>query len=143
MAVGVPHGKYAFLDKTLIADKISFDCNVNINYRITSNMGIYTSFNYQGSREYLTLKQKEVNNLTVGFVASLLHNRLTLNAAFTDILNGANYNNLTYRYGNIANGTYGTNDQRGFMMRISYALFTKKIKTKTMHDNDESISRTL
>lgn len=142
-AVGIPHGKYIFRDKECTADRISFDCNINLNYRITSNVGIYTSFNYQGSREYLTLKQKEVNNLTVGVAASLLNNKLTINAAFTDILHGANYNNLAYRYGNIVNGTYGTNDQRGFMLRISYAIFTKKIKTKTAHDNDESISRTL
>lgn len=143
VAVGMPHGRYIFLDREMKADKVSFDCNANLNYVITSNMGLYTSFNYQGSREHLTLRQKAVNNLSVGFVASLLNNRLTLNAAFTDILNGANYNNLTFRYGNMANGTYGTNDQRGFMLRISYALFTKKINSRTAHDNDDSISRTL
>lgn len=143
VAAVMPHGKYTFLGKECTADKISFDCNVNLNYRLTSNMGLYSSFNYQGSREYLTLKQNDVNNLTVGFVASLLNNRLTVNAAFTDILHGANYNNLSYRYGNIVNGTHGTNDQRGFMLKISYTLFTKKIQSRTAHDNDETILRTL
>lgn len=141
--VCIPHGKYTFLDKEYASDKISFNCNINVNYPITPKIGIFSSFNYQGSREYLTLYQKDVNNLSVGFVVSLLKNRLIINAAFTDILHGSNYNNLTYRYGNIANGTYGTNDQRGFMLKISYALFTKKIKSKTQHDNNETINRTL
>lgn len=143
VAVGIPHGKYSFLDKEHTANKVSFDCNINLNYRLTSKIGFFTSFNYQGSREYLTLRQKDVNNLTIGFIASLVQNRLTINAAFTDILHGANYNNLTYRYGDIDNGTYGTNDQQGFMLKVSYTLFTKKIKSRTMHDNDDIINRTL
>lgn len=143
VALGIPHGKYYFLDKQHTTNKVSFNCNININYLISSKFGVFSSFNYQGSHEYLTMKQKDVNNLTVGVIASLLQNRLTINAAFTDILHGAHYNNLTYRYGNIANGTFGTNDQRGFMLKVSYVIFTKKIKSKTIHDNDETINRTL
>ncbi len=140
-ALVIPHGKYTFMNKEHVANTVSFNANFNLSYRITSSLGIFTSFNYQGYNEDLTLSQKAVNNLSVGLVASLFNNRLMINAAFSDLLNGAHYNNLTYRYGNVSNGTFGTNDQRGFLLKLNYALFSKKIKSKTSRKNDDTIQR--
>lgn len=140
-SVVFPHGKYYFNEKVHKANKVSFNGNLNLNYRINSFIGAYLSFNYQGYNQNLILVQKAVNNLSTGIVASLLRNRLTLNLAFTDILNGTNYNNITYRYGNVANGTYGTNDERGIMFRLNYSIFTKKIRTRTNRNNNEEIQR--
>lgn len=140
-SVVFPHGKYLFAGKEYTADRISVNGNLNLNYRINSFLGAYLSFNYQGYNQNLTLTQKAANNLSAGIVATLLRNRLTLNLAFTDILNGTHYNNITYRYGNVANGTYGTNDERGVMFRLSYSIFTKKIRTRTNRNNNEEIQR--
>ena len=140
-SVAFPYGKYYFQGKEYTADKIEFHGNLNLNYRINSFMGAYLSFNYQGANQRLTLTQKAVNNLSAGVVASLLNNRLTMNLALTDILNGAHYNNITYRYGNVSNGTHGTNDQRGIILRLNYTIFSKKIKTRTNRLNEEELQR--
>ena len=137
----VPHGKYHFAGKEYTADKISVNGNLNLNYRINSFLGAYLSFNYQGYNQDLILTQKAANDLSAGIVATLIGDRLTLNLAFTDILNGAHYNNITYRYGNVVNGTYGTNDERGVRFRLSYSIFTKKIRTRTNRNNNEEIQR--
>ena len=60
---------------------------------------------------------------------------------FTDILQGANYNNLITRYGQVDRGTFGTNDARGFQLKVSYTVFTKPIKVKSKNDNSEMINR--
>ncbi|MDE6073014.1 MAG: outer membrane beta-barrel family protein [Muribaculaceae bacterium] len=142
-AVVIPHGRYTFRGSDLNANRVSFNGNFNANYMINSYLGIFTSFNYQGYNTYLTCAQKPVNNLTAGLVASLLKNRLQINVAFSDLLNGANYNNMTFRYKNVANGTYGSNDQRGLMIKLSYAIFTKKINARASRSNDDTIGRIL
>ncbi|MDE6809063.1 MAG: outer membrane beta-barrel family protein [Muribaculaceae bacterium] len=142
-AVVIPHGRYTFRGSDLNANRVSFNGNFNANYMINSCLGIFTSFNYQGYNTYLTCAQKPVNNLTAGLVASLLKNRLQINVAFSDLLNGANYNNMTFRYKNVANGTYGSNDQRGLMIKLSYAIFTKKINARASRSNDDTIGRIL
>lgn len=142
-AVVIPHGRYTFRGSDLNANRVSFNGNFNANYMINSCLGIFTSFNYQGYNTYLTCAQKPVNNLTAGLVASLLKNRLQINVAFSDLLNGANYNNMTFRYKNVANGTYGSNDHRGLMIKLSYAIFTKKINARASRSNDDTIDRIL
>ena len=74
-------------------------------------------------------------------MASLLKNRLTVNLALSDLLDGAHYNNLTYRYGAITNGTYGKNDIRGVMLKLDYTIFSKKIKTHATRGNEEETGR--
>lgn len=140
-AVAFPHAKYYYCGKEYLVKKLSFNGNLNLNYQINSFLGAYLSFNYQGFNRRLILTQKAVNNLSAGIVASLLKNRLTVNIAFTDVLNCAHYNNLTYRYENVLNGTYGKNDQRGIMVRLNYSIFTKKIKTQTNRNNNDEIQR--
>ncbi|MDE6352011.1 MAG: outer membrane beta-barrel family protein [Muribaculaceae bacterium] len=142
-AVVVPHGKYIFRGNEVKADRVSFNGNLKASYMIKSFLGVFTSFDYLGYNTYLTCAQKPVNNLTVGLVASFLKNRLQINVAFSDLLNGANYNNMTFRYKNVVNGTYGSNDQRGLMIKLSYAIFTKKINTRASRSNDDTISRIL
>ena len=142
-AVVIPHGRYTFRGSDLNANRVSFNGNFNANYMINSYLGIFTSFNYQGYNTYLTCAQKSVNNLTAGLVASLLKNQLQINVAFSDLLNGANYNNMTFRYKNVANGTYGSNDHRGLMIKLSYAIFTKKINARASRSNDDTIDRIL
>lgn len=137
----IPHAKYSFRGEVRTANKIAFNGNVNINYMINRFFGAYLSFDYQGHRTEITLTQKAVNNLSVGVMASLLKNRLTVNLALSDLLDGAHYNNLTYRYGAITNGTYGKNDIRGVMLKLDYTIFSKKIKTHATRGNEEETGR--
>ncbi|MBQ8247557.1 MAG: hypothetical protein IJZ42_10525, partial [Lachnospiraceae bacterium] len=65
----------------------------------------------------------------------------SLNVLVSDILKGANYNNLVNRYGCVKSGTYGTNDLRGIMVNISYSIYSKDIKVKTKRENSDIIQR--
>ena len=87
------------------------------------------------------MSQKPVNNWSIGLAGSFLDNRLSLNVMVSDILKGANYNNLTYKYGWVESGTCGTNDMRGIMFKVSYTIFTKKIKIRSKQGNSDIIQR--
>lgn len=136
-----PYSEYYFLDKLHKANKVALHGDANLSYAISRNIGLFTSFHYQGRRTALLVSQRSVNNWSVGMTGSFLKNRLKINATFTDILQGANYNNLTSRYGQVARGTFGTNDARGFQLQISYTLFTKPINVKSKNDNFDMINR--
>ena len=139
----LPYGKYEFRGKKITAKTLTFNGNLNLSYQIVPAFGLIASFHYQGYRKDLTMTQKPVNDLTIGCVASFLNDLLTINASFTDVLDGANYNNLYYRYGNICNGTYGKNDQRGVIFKVSYKIFSKGIKTRSPRSNDAIVRRTM
>ena len=136
-----PSGKYSYLNQYYNADKISFNGNLNISYKISPNFGIFTSFSYQRYKTRLLMSQKPANNWSIGLVGSFLKNRLSLNVLVSDILKGANYNNLVNRYGCVKSGTYGTNDLRGIMVNISYSIWCKDIKVKTKRENSDIIQR--
>ena len=114
-----------------------------MNYAVTPNVYIFTDFTYQGRNEYLTCIQKAVSNWSLGTTASLFKGKMELYMALNDILGKANYNNVTYRYNNITNGTTGKNDIRGFELRVSYNLFNKPINVRVKRQNEEIIQRTL
>lgn len=140
-AVVFPYSEYYFLDKLHKANKVSLNGDANLSYTVSRSIGVFTSFHYQGRRTALLLSQRSVNNWSVGMTGSFLKNRLKINATFTDILQGANYNNLITRYGQVDRGTFGTNDARGFQLKVSYTVFTKPIKVKSKNDNSEMINR--
>lgn len=139
--VKFPWGKYTFLGEELNSNKAYFLGNLNASINITKNIGAYTSFNYQGRNSRLTMTQRSLYNWTIGINGAFIDNRLSVNIQYTDIFHKANYNNLIFRYGNIDNGTRGTNDMSGFYLSISYNLFSKKIKARTQHTNDELMYR--
>ena len=134
-------GKYEFLDRIHDDTHISFNANSNVTYQLSNTVGFYASFNFQGRHTNLIMTQRSLNDLTAGMTLSLLKNRLSINAKFTDILNKAHYNNLWYTWGNISRGTRGTNDMHGFSLSISYRIFTKDIKVKMMRDSDSEMFR--
>lgn len=136
-----PYGNFYYLNNFHKANKISFNGNLNLNYKVKPNIGLFTSLNYQGYRTVLSMSQKPVNNWSIGLAGSFLDNRLSLNVMVSDILKGANYNNLTYRYGWVESGTCGTNDMRGIMFKVSYTIFTKKIKIRSKQGNSDIIQR--
>ena len=138
-----PQGEYFFNNNLHKSNLIAINGQINMNYAVTPNVYIFTDFTYQGRNEYLTCIQKAVSNWSLGTTASLFKGKMELYMALNDILGKANYNNVTYRYNNITNGTTGKNDIRGFELRVSYNLFNKPINVRVKRQNEEIIQRTL
>lgn len=138
-----PKGEYFFRNKIYNSNQIAINGQININYAITPHFYIFTDFTYQGHNEYLTSIQKTVSNWSLGITGSFFKDKMELYLALNDILGNANYNNITYKYGNIIRGTSGKNDFRGIELRISYNIFNKPISIKSKRQNEDIIQRTL
>lgn len=137
----LPQGEYTFLSKTYKANKAQFIGQLNISYRFNKNFSTYANYTHQGYNVRLTKSQKPVNSINIGATVSLIRNRLNMHLAFTDILGKENYNNLTYAYGNVVNGTYGKNDSRGVLLSVSYRLFNKNVNVEAKSHNNEILNR--
>lgn len=122
-------------------NKAAFNGQINIEYAINDWINLFTDFTYQGYNVMLTKTQKPVSAWNIGFVASLLKNRLNVYFAVKDVFGEENYNNLYYCYGNIKHGTYGKNDMRGVELKLSYTLFSKDISVKASNSNSRIIDR--
>lgn len=136
-----PSGEYTFLKKTYKANKARISISSNLNYKIGKFWYVFLSYKHQGYNVDITMRQKQVNALSVGANASLLKNRLTVGLTVRDLLGEENYNNLRYTYGTVVHGTYGKNDMRGVTLRLSYTIFNKKVNVKTRNQNDGIIDR--
>ena len=68
--------------------------------------------------------------------------RLSVDLSFNDILNRANYNNLTYSYSDVRWGTRGSGDSRGVWLTLTYVVLDKAINGKTAPGNAYDIMRT-
>lgn len=137
MALVMPYSKYEFLGEERKSNFVSFDANVNMNYKITGNLGLFLTFNQQGHRTNGIVTQRSVTKLDFGFVGSFFKNRLDVNLAITDILQRANYNNVINQYNNMSYGTYGKNDFRGIELSVNYVIFNKNVNVNTSSRNTE------
>lgn len=140
-AVGIPDYDIDYANYHYHVGKANINFNANCSYDINSNWAIFTSFSYNSYKERFLLSQRPVNKWDVGIRCKLLKNKLSANLQFTDILNGAHYNNTTSTFRNVSWGTRGTNDFRGISLRLSYTIFDKDIQSNSRRENNELLQR--
>lgn len=134
-------GEYPFLGEKCKANKVTFTGRMNLNYKFNKFFYAYINYRYQSYWVYLTMKQKPINALSVGAVATLLNDRLNVNLTLRNILGLENLNNFKYSYGTVVNGVYGKNDLRGVTLSVYYTIFNKKVNVKTRNQNTEILNR--
>lgn len=123
--------------------RIYFDLNLNLFYNINDIFSVYTNYTHQGKRASSVMKQENVDSWNLGANASFFNDRLSIDVQMSDILRRANYNNLSYEYYNVTNGTRGTNDMHGISVTVSYTIFNKEINTNTSRGNSDIFNRIL
>lgn len=138
----LPHDIYYFRNERHCVTKPYWEGDFNLSYTLSDKFSAYTSFNYQSFNCDKFMEQRRVDNWSVGIQSNLMKKRLTLSLGVTDILHHANYNNLSERFLNTRNGTYGTNDMRGVSLSLTYRLFNKKLSTEASSGSDDVIERT-
>lgn len=141
-ALTLPHDTYYFRDERHRVTKPYWEGDFNLSYTMSEKFSAYTSFSYQSFNCENFTKQRRVDNWSAGVQSNLMKKRLTLSLGVTDILHHANYNNLSERFLNTRNGTYGTNDMRGVSFSLTYRLFNKKLSTEASSGSDDVIERT-
>ena len=137
MAVIFPYTKYKFIGEENKSNFISFDANIILNYTINRNLGLLLTFNQQGHNTRDIATQHSVSKLDLGLTGSFINNQLTIDLVATDIMQRANYNNITMQYENMSYGTYGKNDFRGIELSVNYIIFSKKVNVRTTTRNSE------
>lgn len=137
----IPHSKTQVMGEIIERNRISFNASANLAYTISPCFSVYSSYDLQGHRQYLTLEQNSVQSWSIGVNGSFLKDKLNINIEVSDILNKQHYNNLSYMYDNVTNGTYGHNDFRGVSINISYTIFNKSISLSTTRGNEDVMYR--
>lgn len=137
-----PHDFCEFRGETYRVTKPYWEGNFNASYSLGSDVSVYSSFSYQSFMRSNLKTQRHADNWSAGIQSELMKKRLTISLSVSDILRHANYNNLSERFLNTRNGTYGTNDMRGVSLSLTYRLFNRNLSTESSSNNSEVIQRT-
>ena len=141
-SLSFPHFRYPFWDEMVRPRRMGWLASLYASYTVNSHLALLSRFDVQSRSNMYNTVQRSANNWIVGAQGSWLNDRLNVSVTVTDMLHKANYNNMTARYINTSEGTYGTNDMRGVSINVSYKLFNREISTRGSSDNSEVISRT-
>lgn len=122
-------------------NKISWTCSANLDWTFAKYFTAYTNFSYSSSNYSLITYQFAYNNLTVGLLARLVDNKLTIDLSGTDILDGSNWNNWDEKYLNIVTRMRGRYDMRGLKLSISYLFNGAPRSLKSQRGNISPLQR--